>query len=67
MESDKIPVVIATPCLGQGGIINDEWVDARIGLFKIITLNSILKLMDSEVYWGFFIGEKPVEKVKNYG
>lgn len=64
MKDDKIPVVITTPCLGQGGIINDEWVDARIGLFKIITLPSILNLMDSEVYWGLFIGEKPTEKVE---
>ena len=64
MKSGKIPVVITTPCLGQGGIINDEWVDARIGLFKIITLPSILSLMDSEVYWGLFIGEKPTEKVQ---
>ena len=59
MSANKIPVVITTPCLGQGGIINDEWVDARIDLFKIVTLPSVLNIMDSQVFWVFFYWKKP--------
>jgi hypothetical protein len=66
MSADKIPVVITTPCLGQGGIINDEWVDARTDLFKIVTLPSVLNIMDSQVFWGLFIGKNPTEKVQSW-
>ena len=66
MKSGNIPVVITTPCIGQGGIINEEWIDARIDLFKIITLPSVLNIMDSQVFWGLFIGKNPTQRVETW-
>ena len=63
----EIPIFIATPFIGQGDITNIEWIDGRIELFEAVTVNSILHLLrNKNVHWLIFLGENPVEKVKNY-
>ena len=63
----EIPIFIATPFIGQGDITNIEWIDGRIELFEAVTVNSILHLLQNKnVHWLIFLGENPVEKVKNY-
>ncbi len=63
----EIPIFIATPFIGQGDITNIEWIDGRIELFEAVTVNSILHLLrNKNIHWLIFLGENPVEKVKNY-
>ena len=65
-RQESIPIFISTPFIGQGDIINDEWIDGRIALFEAVTLGSIKSLIGGNVYWNLFLGRKPLDKVSEY-
>jgi hypothetical protein len=51
MTPRRLPIFIATPFIGQGDILNEEWIDGRIALFEAVTKNSLLNLLDEDVHW----------------
>jgi len=66
MTPRRLPIFIATPFIGQGDILNEEWIDGRIALFEAVTKNSLLNLLDEDVHWLIFLGRKPTQKVVIY-
>ena len=67
MEQHRLPIFIATPFIGQGDILNEEWIDGRIALFEAVTKNSLLHLaLEEDVYWLIFLGRSPTTKVMEY-
>ena len=65
-KSDSIPIFISTPFIGQGDIINEEWVEGRIALFEAVTLGSLKSLIGGNVHWNIFLGRNPLERVSEY-
>ena len=66
VASDLLPVFIGTPFIGQGDILNDEWIDGRIALFEAVTKKSIIGLLGERVHWLVFLGRNPTTKVREY-
>ena len=66
MNQRRLPIFIATPFIGQGDILNEEWIDGRIALFEAVTKNSLLNLIDEDVHWLIFLGREPTQKVVEY-
>ena len=67
MNKHRIPIFIASPFIGQGDILNEEWIDGRIALFEAVTKKSLLHLTRQEdVHWLIFLGRNPTTKVVEY-
>ena len=66
MSERRLPIFIATPFIGQGDILNEEWIDGRIALFEAVTKKSLLNLIDDDVHWFVFLGREPLQKVVEY-
>lgn len=69
VESEKTEepiIVIMMPFLGQGQVINEEWIDARRILYEIVTKPSVLPQLSNRIQLCLFIGEKPHPMVSEY-
>jgi|TARA_B110000914_G_scaffold120401_1_gene105129 hypothetical protein len=66
MGERQLPIFITTPFIGQGDILNEEWIDGRIALFEAVTKNSLLNLITKDVHWLVFLGSNPTSKVLEY-
>ena len=60
------PIFISTPFIGQGDILNEEWVEGRIALFEAVTIDSLLFLIEDRVHWNIFLGRNPIPRVEKY-
>ena len=67
MTGRRLPIFISSPFIGQGDILNEEWIDGRIALFEGVTKNSLLHLVEEkDVHWLIFLGREPTDKVSEY-
>ena len=60
------PIFISTPFIGQGDILNEEWIEGRIALFEAVTIDSLLFLLEDRVHWNIFLGRNPIPRVEKY-